>query len=152
MYFKSCLKNSKMVRAIIALETRYYRHMCRSRQKRNALRNSLYETHVPLSLARSFECVSSKMEIWPSSVVVVGFRAGAASQLNLPETQYLLSVRKTHGLVGSSGAHCERSCTPRVREREMHNSQFARRQARYYFPRIRYTGCFAMECLQEYYC
>lgn len=141
-----------MVRAIIALESRYYRHMCHSRQKR---RDTLRNSHaLAPSLARSFECVSSKMEIWPSSVVI-GFRTGTASQLNLSEAQYLLSVRKTHGFVGSSGAHCERSCTllPRVvREREMHNSQFARRQARYYFPRIRYTGCFAIECLQEYYC
>lgn len=74
-----------------------------------------------------------------------------ASQLNLPETQYFLSVRKTHGLTGSSGARCERSCNALAessRERKMHNSQFARRQARYYFSRIRYTGCFAV-CLQE---
>jgi len=88
------------------------------------------------------------MEIWPSSGVV-DFRA--PSHLNLPETQYPLSVRETHGLAGSSGAHCERSCTllPRVREREMHNSQFARRRARYYFPRIRYMGCSATGLLVE---
>lgn len=114
---------------------------------------TLYET--PTSLSLSLDLSNAFPRKWK-----YGLRASSssalepASQLNLPETQYLLSVRKTHGLAGSSGAHCERSCTllPRVREREMHNSQFARRQARYYFPRIRYTGCFAIECLQEYHC
>lgn len=68
-------------------------------------------TKLPSSSHSIFrECVSSEMEIQPSSiVVVVGFRT-APLQLNLPETQYLLSVRKTHGLAGSSGAHCKSSC------------------------------------------
>jgi len=128
------------------------RHTCRSRQKR---RDTSRETSPAclrpsssFSLARSSERLSLKMEIWPSSGVV-DFRA--PSHLNLPETQYPLSVRETHGLAGSSGAHCERSCTllPRVREREMHNSQFARRRARYYFSCIRYMGCSATGLLVE---
>lgn len=45
-------------------------------------------------LARSFECVPLKIEIWPSSVV--GFRV--LSQLNLPEMQYLLYARHTVSL------------------------------------------------------
>jgi len=99
---------------------------------------TLYETSM--SLFFSLDLSNVFLRKWKYGLRASSLALEPASQLNLPETQYLLFVRKTHGFVESSGAHCERSCTllPRVREREMHNSQFARRQARYYFPRIRY--------------